>query len=214
VFGKWSAETREPSCRHASVALSVGSDTAGNLSISVEWSDGKTAAEVAEAAREGFLRGRHAAEVSHSRPRCRSWTSMHRNARRSESGLPRSMSPTQPNRARFGQSCTALVRAVIDVACCSRRVLDLGAHFRCMLVQDRHLGLECRHLSRVPTSEKAFARRLRDFCRRLAVAPLHADRQVARVSEPPKAATEACLPRWLPVSPRSICQTRLECLGP
>lgn len=44
--------------------LNVGTNSAGNLSISVEWTDGKTAAEVAEAAREGFLRTRHAAEVA------------------------------------------------------------------------------------------------------------------------------------------------------
>jgi uncharacterized protein involved in exopolysaccharide biosynthesis len=34
------------------------------LTIEVEWSDGKTAAEIAEAAREGFVRMRHTAEMS------------------------------------------------------------------------------------------------------------------------------------------------------
>lgn len=44
--------------------INVGNDAAGNLTISVDWTDGKTAAELAEAARQGFLRTRHTAEVS------------------------------------------------------------------------------------------------------------------------------------------------------
>ncbi len=65
AFGKWSDDTI------ASILvgtlqskLSVGSDPAGNLTINVDWSDGKTAQELAQAAREGFLRGRHATEIS------------------------------------------------------------------------------------------------------------------------------------------------------
>jgi len=36
----------------------------GELTVSVEWSDGQTAKEIAEAARESFLRARHVAEIS------------------------------------------------------------------------------------------------------------------------------------------------------
>lgn len=36
----------------------------GELNITVEWSDGQTAAEIAEAARESFVRARHSAEMS------------------------------------------------------------------------------------------------------------------------------------------------------
>ena len=39
-------------------------DQAGQLTIAVDWSDGQTAAELAEAARESFVRARHAAEMS------------------------------------------------------------------------------------------------------------------------------------------------------
>ena len=44
--------------------VNVGTNSAGNLTINVDWTDGKTAAEVAEAARQGFLRTRHTAEVA------------------------------------------------------------------------------------------------------------------------------------------------------
>lgn len=44
--------------------LDVNIDQSGNLEISVDWGDGKTAAELAEAAREGFIKNRHNAEVS------------------------------------------------------------------------------------------------------------------------------------------------------
>ncbi len=44
--------------------LDVDIDQSGNLEISVDWGDGKTAAELAEAAREGFIKNRHNAEVS------------------------------------------------------------------------------------------------------------------------------------------------------
>lgn len=65
LFGKWSDDTvTSILVGTLQSKLSVGSDSAGNLSISVDWSDGKTAAELAQAAREGFLRGRHAAEIS------------------------------------------------------------------------------------------------------------------------------------------------------
>jgi uncharacterized protein involved in exopolysaccharide biosynthesis len=39
-------------------------DQQGQLTISVDWSDGQTAAELAEAARESFVRARHTAEMS------------------------------------------------------------------------------------------------------------------------------------------------------
>lgn len=39
-------------------------DQAGQLTIAVDWSDGQTAAELAEAARESFVRARHTAEMS------------------------------------------------------------------------------------------------------------------------------------------------------
>jgi len=65
LFGQWSLETKEAILVGTLQSkLAVGSDAAGNLTISVDWTDGKTAAEVAEAAREGFLRGRHSAEIS------------------------------------------------------------------------------------------------------------------------------------------------------
>ena len=46
-----------------SVTLERG-DLQGQLTISVDWSDGQTAAELADAARESFLRARHTAEMS------------------------------------------------------------------------------------------------------------------------------------------------------
>src|SRR6185369_2476639 len=65
AFGKWSDETRTAILVGTLQSrLAVGSDAAGNLAISVEWTDGKTAAELAEAAREGFLKIRHNAEIS------------------------------------------------------------------------------------------------------------------------------------------------------
>jgi uncharacterized protein involved in exopolysaccharide biosynthesis len=44
--------------------LSVGLDGEGNLNISTEWTDAASAAEITEAAREGFLRMRHSIEIS------------------------------------------------------------------------------------------------------------------------------------------------------
>jgi uncharacterized protein involved in exopolysaccharide biosynthesis len=65
AFGQWNHEVQEAILVGTLQSkLSVGSDQAGNLTITVDWTDGKTAAEVAEAAREGFLRGRHSAEIS------------------------------------------------------------------------------------------------------------------------------------------------------
>ena len=65
LFGKWSDSTMTAILVGTLQSkLSVGLDSAGNLQISVDWTDGKTAAELAEAAREGFLRTRHAAEIS------------------------------------------------------------------------------------------------------------------------------------------------------
>jgi|GEM_PF-1111544 len=65
AFGNWSDETKTAILVGTLQSrLSVGSDAAGNLAISVEWTDGKTAAELAEAAREGFLKIRHNAEIS------------------------------------------------------------------------------------------------------------------------------------------------------
>jgi uncharacterized protein involved in exopolysaccharide biosynthesis len=65
MFGQWSEKTQAAILVGTlGSKLSVGMDTANNLSISVSWTDGKTAAELAEAAREGFLRTRHAAEIS------------------------------------------------------------------------------------------------------------------------------------------------------
>lgn len=65
AFGAWSLDVQEAILVGTLQSkLSVGSDQAGNLTITVDWTDGKTAAELAEAAREGFLRGRHSAEIS------------------------------------------------------------------------------------------------------------------------------------------------------
>lgn len=44
--------------------LSANVDPDGNLRVSAEWTDPKTAAEIAEAAREGFVRARHSIEMS------------------------------------------------------------------------------------------------------------------------------------------------------
>jgi len=65
VFGQWSPSTQVAILVGTLQSkLSVGTDPAGNLQITVDWSDAQTAAEVAEAAREGFLRVRHSAEIS------------------------------------------------------------------------------------------------------------------------------------------------------
>lgn len=44
--------------------MNVHVDNGGNLVVSVDWTDAKTAAELAEAARESFLRSRHTQEIS------------------------------------------------------------------------------------------------------------------------------------------------------
>ncbi|HEY0467184.1 MAG TPA: hypothetical protein VGC79_23450 [Polyangiaceae bacterium] len=65
LFGAWSEKTMTAIVVGTLQSkVNVGTDSAGNLTISVDWTDGKTAAEVAEAARQGFLRTRHAAEVA------------------------------------------------------------------------------------------------------------------------------------------------------
>ena len=65
LFGVWSEKTVVAILVGTLQSkLNVGTDSAGNLTINVEWTDGKTAAELAEAARQGFLRTRHAAEVA------------------------------------------------------------------------------------------------------------------------------------------------------
>ena len=65
LFGAWNEKTMSAIVVGTlQTKVNVGTDSAGNLTISVDWTDGKTAAEVAEAARQGFLRTRHAAEVA------------------------------------------------------------------------------------------------------------------------------------------------------
>ncbi|MEI9941339.1 MAG: hypothetical protein WDO69_29320 [Pseudomonadota bacterium] len=65
VFGPWSDATISSILVGTlGSKLVAGPDAANNLQISVDWTDGKTAAELAEAAREGFLRTRHTAEIS------------------------------------------------------------------------------------------------------------------------------------------------------
>jgi uncharacterized protein involved in exopolysaccharide biosynthesis len=65
IFGAWDDKTMTAIVVGTLQSkINVGNDTAGNLTISVDWTDGKTAAELAEAARQGFLRTRHTAEVS------------------------------------------------------------------------------------------------------------------------------------------------------
>jgi len=65
LFGAWDEKTMAAIVVGTLQSkITVGTDTAGNLTITVDWSDGKTAAELAEAARQGFLRTRHTAEVS------------------------------------------------------------------------------------------------------------------------------------------------------
>jgi uncharacterized protein involved in exopolysaccharide biosynthesis len=65
MFGAWDEKTLSAIVVGTLQSkINVGNDTAGNLAITVDWTDGKTAAELAEAARQGFLRTRHTAEVS------------------------------------------------------------------------------------------------------------------------------------------------------
>ena len=64
LFGEMDDKTRLSSLV-GTLESRIGIDTEkGQLSIRVEWSDAATTAEVAEAARESFLRARHAAEIS------------------------------------------------------------------------------------------------------------------------------------------------------
>jgi len=65
LFGVWDEKTLTAiAVGTLQSKLNVSIDGSGNLQITVDWTDGKTAAELAEAARQGFLRTRHTAEVA------------------------------------------------------------------------------------------------------------------------------------------------------
>jgi uncharacterized protein involved in exopolysaccharide biosynthesis len=65
LFGKFSDDVRVAiQVGTLEGHLGVGINGDGNLAITADWTDGKTAAEVAEAARESFLRNRRNAETS------------------------------------------------------------------------------------------------------------------------------------------------------
>jgi uncharacterized protein involved in exopolysaccharide biosynthesis len=65
LFGKATEEVRlTVLAATLETKLWVEIDQSGNLAINADWSDPKTAAELAEGAREGFVKTRHAAEVS------------------------------------------------------------------------------------------------------------------------------------------------------
>jgi hypothetical protein len=65
LFGAWDEKTMTAIVVGTLQSkIIVGTDASNNLGITVEWTDGKTAAELAEAARQGFLRTRHTAEVA------------------------------------------------------------------------------------------------------------------------------------------------------
>jgi uncharacterized protein involved in exopolysaccharide biosynthesis len=64
LFGELSEKTMMASLvgtLESRLGIKIGN---GTLSISVDWSDGRTAAELAEAARESFVKTRHVAEMS------------------------------------------------------------------------------------------------------------------------------------------------------